>query len=64
MDPSCTIGFYCGSREEFRKLRQEAEKVLTSTDNCTGQPTKCKLYLSAGAGTTASARGVSILFLF
>ena len=38
MDPSCTIGFYCGSREEFRKLRQEAEKVLTSTDNCTGQP--------------------------
>ena len=38
MDPSCTIGFYCGSQEEFHKLRHQAEKVLSSTDNCTGQP--------------------------
>ena len=28
MDPSCTIGFYCKGVEQFKTLREEAEKVL------------------------------------
>jgi hypothetical protein len=27
MDPSCTIGFYCRTREEFDKLVQQTEEV-------------------------------------
>ena len=64
MDPSCTIGFYCGSLEEFHKLRQQAEKVRTSTDNCTAQHLSLNFIAwSAGTGATTAARGVSILFL-
>ena len=29
MDPSCTIGFFCTSQEDFQKLREQAEKVTT-----------------------------------
>ena len=28
MDPSCTIGFYCTSLDDFNTLRLDAEKVL------------------------------------
>ncbi|CAI8047090.1 hypothetical protein GBAR_LOCUS26019 [Geodia barretti] len=28
MDPSCTIGFFCHSREEFHVLRRKTEPVL------------------------------------
>ena len=28
MDPSCTIGFYCKGLQQFRSLREDAEKVL------------------------------------
>ena len=27
MDPSCTLGFYCHTLEDFKSFQQQAEKV-------------------------------------
>ena len=57
MDPSCTLGFYCHTLEDFKHFRSEAEKVRGIRTFTHFPPPS----LSSGTSSSHAERSVSIL---